>query len=428
MTVRPWRRLLAAAATAGTILLAAGVVGLTGGTASAATAGCGKTPTLRDGTYTIQSGGQNRSYILRLPGNYSSSRAYRLVVGLHWLNGSANDVVGNGFYGLQQRAENSAIFVAPQGLDAGWANTGGRDVTLVDDILRVVENDLCVDPAQRFALGFSYGGAMSYALACARPTVFRAVAPIAGAQLSGCAGGTQPVAYFGIHGVRDSVLNISQGRAIRDTFVRTNGCTAQNPPEPAQGSGTHITTAYAGCRAGYPVQWAAHDGDHVPLPTDRNASTSWVSAEVWRFFTQFGSTTPPSSPAPDPTTPGPTTPAPSTPPPSTPPPGGPAACRTTATVNAWNSGLTTSITVTNTGSAAINGWALAFGLPAGQTITGGWNATYAPASGSVTATNVSYNASLAPGASVSLGFQATHTGNSGAPSAFTLNGSACTPG
>ena len=36
----------------------------------------------------------------------------------------------------------------------------------------------------------------------------------------------------------------------------------------------------------------------------------------------------------------------------------------------------------------------AFGL------TGGWNATYSPASGRVTATNVSYNASLAPGASV----------------------------
>ena len=420
-------RLWATAVAAGAVLLAAGGVGLTGASASAepvttlaATAGCGKTPTLRDGTYTIQSGGQSRSYILRLPGNYTSSRAYRLVVGLHWLNGSANDVVGNGFYGLQQRAENSAVFVAPQGLDAGWANTGGRDVTLVDDILRVVENDLCVDTAQRFALGFSYGGAMSYALACARPTVFRAVAPIAGANLSGCSSASQPVAYFGIHGTRDSVLNISQGRAIRDSFVRANGCTAQNPPEPAQGSGTHITTAYAGCRAGYPVQWAAHDGDHVPLPVDRNASTSWVSAEVWRFFTQFGSTTPPSSP-----TPGPSTPEQTTPPPST-PPAGTGACRVTGTVNAWSSGLTAAITVTNTGSTAVNGWALAFSLPSGQTITGGWNATYAPTSGRVTATNVSYNANLAPGASVSIGFQATHNGTDTAPTGYALNGSTCT--
>jgi poly(3-hydroxybutyrate) depolymerase len=423
------RRLLGTAVAAAAMLIAAGAAVVTGGTASAgqssvlaATAGCGKTPTLRDGTYTIQSGGRARTYILRLPSTYTSSQSYRLVVGLHWLNGSANDVVGNGFYGLQQRSNNSAIFVAPQGLDAGWANTGGRDVTLVDDILRVVENDLCVDTSQRFALGFSYGGAMSYALACARPTVFRAVAPIAGANLSGCSGASQPVAYFGIHGIRDSVLNISQGRSLRDTFVRVNGCTTQNPPEPAQGSGTHITTAYSGCRAGYPVQWAAFDGDHVPLPVDRNASSSWVSGEVWQFFAQFGSTTPPSSPTPGPTTPEPTTPAP-----STPPPGG-AACRATSTVNAWNNGLTANITVTNSGSTAVNGWTLAFTLPTGQTITNGWNATYSPTSGRVTATNVSHNANLAPGASASFGFQATHTGNSGPPTAYALNGSTCTTG
>ena len=422
------------AAVAAAMLVVAGATVLTSGAASAeqssalaATAGCGKTPTLRDGSHTIQSGGQARTYILRLPTTYTSSQSYRLVVGLHWLNGSANDVVGNGFYGLQQRANNTAIFVAPQGLDAGWANTGGRDVTLVDDILRVIENDLCVDTSQRFALGFSYGGAMSYALACARPTVFRAVAPIAGANLSGCSSASQPVAYFGIHGIRDSVLNISMGRSIRDTFVRANGCTAQNPPEPAQGSGTHITTGYSGCRAGYPVRWAAFDGDHVPLPTDRNASSSWVPGEVWQFFTQFGSTTPPTGPTPGPSTPGPSTPAPSTPAPTTPPPGG-AACRATAAVNAWNNGLTANITVTNTGTSAINGWTLAFTLPAGQTITNGWNATYSPTSGRVTATNVSYNPGLAPGASVSFGFQATHTGNSGPPTAYALNGSTCTTG
>ncbi|MEV6304386.1 cellulose binding domain-containing protein [Actinoplanes sp. NPDC051861] len=404
------------------MLITAGAAVLAGGGgAQAATAGCGRTPTLRDGTYTIQSGGRARTYILRLPSGYNSNQSYRLVVGLHWLNGSANDVVGNGFYGLQQRSGNTAIFVAPQGLDAGWANTGGRDVTLVDDILRTVENDLCVDTSQRFALGFSYGGAMSYALACARPTVFRAVAPIAGANLSGCSSVSQPVAYFGVHGTRDSVLNISQGRSLRDNFVRANGCTAQNPPEPAQNSGTHITTAYSGCRAGYPVQWAAHDGDHVPLPTDRNSSTSWVSAEVWQFFSQFGSTQP-SNPPSSPASPSPSSPSPSSPSPSAPQTG---ACRVTSAVNAWNSGLTVNIAVTNTGSVAVNGWRLTFALPAGQNITGGWNATYSPTSGQVTATNVSYNGGVAPGASVSFGFQATHTGNSGPPTGYALNGSAC---
>lgn len=96
------------------------------------------------------------------------------------------------------------------------------------------------------------------------------------------------------------------------------------------------------------------------------------------------------------------------------------------TVNAWSNGLTTDITITNTGTTAINGWSLVFTLPTGQVITGGWNATYSPSSGQVTASNVSYNATLAPGASVGIGFQATHTGDAGKPVSFTLNGKSCT--
>ncbi|HZM75762.1 MAG TPA: RICIN domain-containing protein [Candidatus Limnocylindrales bacterium] len=284
----------------------------------AATAGCGQAPTLTSGTRSIQSSGQNRSYILRVPDNYDRNRPYRLVFAFHWLNGTANDVATGGadgaafaYYGLQQRSNNSTIFVAPQGISNGWANTNGRDLILVDDLTNLIGNGLCVDTTLRFALGWSFGGAMSYAVACARPTVFRAVAVLSGANLSGCSGGTQPVAYLGIHGTHDSVLNISNGRTLRDTFVRNNGCTNQNPAEPGLGSLTHIVTAYSGCRAGFPVRWAAFDGDHTPSPVDGSTSSSgtrtWTSGEIWTFFSQFQNTSP------SPTT-GPTTPPPSSPP------------------------------------------------------------------------------------------------------------------
>jgi cellulase/cellobiase CelA1 len=94
-------------------------------------------------------------------------------------------------------------------------------------------------------------------------------------------------------------------------------------------------------------------------------------------------------------------------------------------VNAWNSGLTADITITNTGNSTINGWSLSFALPSGQTIVGGWNASYSPTSGQVTARNASYNGTINPGASVGIGFQANHTGNTARPSSFTLNGAAC---
>ncbi len=262
-------------------------------------AGCGKTPTLRNGTHTIQSSGKTRNFILRMPNNYNNTTPYRLIFAFHWRGGTANEIDSGGtsgqawsYYGQwEQSGNNSAVLVAPQGLGNGWANSGGEDVTFVDDMIMRIENDLCVNTARRFATGFSWGGGMSYALACARATVFRAVAVIAGAQISGCSGGSQPIAYFGLHGISDNVLSISQGRALRDTFVRNNGCAAMNPAEPAPGSRTHITTAYSGCRAGYPVQWAAFDNGHMPGPVDgtyaESGVTTWTKGEIWRFFAQF---------------------------------------------------------------------------------------------------------------------------------------------
>jgi len=176
-------------------------------------------------------------------------------------------------------------------------------------MLRQLEGGLCVDTTQVFSSGFSYGAAMTYALACARPTVFRGVAVYSGANLSGCNGGTQPVAYIGLHGLRDNVLPISGGRALRDQFVRNNHCTPQNPPEPANGSLTHIVTAYSGCTAGYPVVWAAFDGaGHDPGPIDGSTGDgwhTWTSGVVWNFFTQFQTGTPPTTTPPTSSTPTP---------------------------------------------------------------------------------------------------------------------------
>ncbi|WP_411109279.1 RICIN domain-containing protein [Streptomyces sp. c-19] len=265
---------------------------------SSGAGGCGSAPTLASGTHTIQSGGKSRSFILRVPADYDNAHPYRLIFAFHWRGGTAGEVASGGtsgtawsYYGQQEQSNNSAILVAPQGLGNGWANAGGEDVTFVDDMIRRIEGGLCVDTAQRFATGFSWGGGMSYALACSRANVFRAVAVISGGQISGCSGGTQPIAYFGIHGIGDSVLTVAQGRSLRDRFVGNNGCTPQSPREPAPGSRTHITTTYSGCRAGYPVQWAAFDGGHIPGPVDGSPAESgvatWTKREIWRFFAQF---------------------------------------------------------------------------------------------------------------------------------------------
>jgi len=274
-----------------------GSTGTGGGGAATPSAGCGKTPTLTSGSRTIQSGGQSRSFMLRIPSGYDNSHPYRLIFAFHWVGGTMNDVDGGGssgaawsYYGLQAQANNSTIFVAPQGISNGWGNSGGQDITFVDDMIKQIEGDLCVDTTRIFAMGFSYGGAMSYAIACARAKVFRAVAVYSGGQLSGCDGGKDPIAYLGIHGISDPTLNISGGRSMRDTFVKNNGCTAQNPPEPSAGSLTHTCTKYQGCKDGYPVEWCAFDGGHTPGMVDGggdDGAKTWTKGEAWKFFTQF---------------------------------------------------------------------------------------------------------------------------------------------
>jgi endoglucanase len=107
------------------------------------------------------------------------------------------------------------------------------------------------------------------------------------------------------------------------------------------------------------------------------------------------------------------------------PPAG-TACQITYTTNDWNTGFTGNITIRNTGTTTINGWTLVFTFPGGQVITQVWSARGSQVGSTVTIINESWNAVIAPNASVSVGFNATHTGTNPRPTNFTLNGTVCT--
>ncbi len=299
----------------------------TGGTTSIGTSagstGCGKTSTLTfasvpnesasaaagsgngvgfgtGGYLTIQSGGQSRGFALRLPDNYDDSKPYWLIFGFHWNGGNSAQVDNGGtsgydwsYYGLQKASKNGAIFVAPDGLGAGWANSGGRDLTFTDDMVKLVEDNYCVDTTHIISTGFSYGGGMSYEIACARAKVFRAVAIFEGAQLSGCDGGNDPIAYWQMVGTADTTCTEAMATPLRDKFVKNNACTTQNPPQPANGSLTHTCTNYSGCSAGHPLRWCVHGSGHTPAPVDGSSSlygpggSSWVPGDLWPWLTSL---------------------------------------------------------------------------------------------------------------------------------------------
>jgi poly(3-hydroxybutyrate) depolymerase len=266
----------------------------TGGTGGASpSSGCGATSAPESGRFSIDVDGTMREYIILIPDDYDSNEPYRLVFAWHPLGGSAQQTAGsgnNGYYGLVGQANGSAIFVSAEGLpfsgeSLGWGNNNGRDIAFLNAMLARFKSELCIDEDRIFSTGFSFGGMMSYAVACAG--LMRAVAPMAGnIQVSGCEDGTQPVAMMGFHGDDDTVVSIDGGRAGRDVLIERNGCTEETMPLTpdwceglSESNEPCSCVSYQGCMDRYPVIWCEFNGPHTPAPNS--------AATIWNFFTQF---------------------------------------------------------------------------------------------------------------------------------------------
>ncbi|MDG4752229.1 PHB depolymerase family esterase [Micromonospora sp. WMMD718] len=327
--------------------------------------------------------------------------------------------------------------------DAAKRRGGGSDPVSLISMVRYVQQQYGADPDRVYATGSSSGGMMTNHMLALYPDVFKAGAAFMGVPFncfagaadyppgsSQCTGGNMNrtpqqwgdavrQAYPGYtgprprvqlwHGTNDTLVPYSLLQETIEQWTNVFGLsqtpTSTDTPQSgwnrrryADGTGTVQVEAYS-------IQGAGHS-----LPS---AGMAAAAVAFFGLTTTPGPTTPP---------PGPTTPPPG---PTTPPPGT-GACSVSIELNAWNNGLTENITISNTGSAAVNGWSLTFTLPGGQTITSGWNASYSPASGQVTARNLAYNAVIPARGSTTIGFQATHTGNTARPGSFSLNGAPCT--
>ncbi|MFC6081579.1 glycoside hydrolase family 9 protein [Sphaerisporangium aureirubrum] len=105
----------------------------------------------------------------------------------------------------------------------------------------------------------------------------------------------------------------------------------------------------------------------------------------------------------------------------------PGKCQVTYTTHgAWPSGFTTQVTVKNTGSSTIDGWTLKWAFLGGQTTSHAWNTGITQSGATVSAKNLSHNAKIKPGQSVTFGFNGSAApGPNPSPELFTLNGAAC---
>ncbi|TDB73935.1 PHB depolymerase family esterase [Micromonospora sp. KC721] len=376
-----------------------------------------------------------------------------IVVAMHGCGGS-----GPGFYASSEFASladrHGFIVIYPSAQqeagfgkcfdtwsDAAKRRGGGSDPVSLVSMVNYAQRQYGGDPNRVYATGSSSGGMMTQHMLTVYPDVFKAGASFMGVPFNcfanaadyppggRCTNGSMNrtpqqwgdavrQAYPGYtgprprvqlwHGTNDTlvpyqllqesieqwtnVFGLSQTPTSTDT-PRTNW----NRSRYADNSGTVQVEAYS-------IQGAGHS-----LPSRGMAQVAI------QFFGLDGSTPTPSEPS----TPTPTPTSTATPTAS------PTACRVTYQANTWNSGFTTTVTVTNTDTSAINGWTLQWTWPGNQQVTGAWNATVTQSGNQVSARNVNWNATIVPNQSTSFGFQATYSGTNTAPTRFTLNGTTC---
>ncbi|MGX7672423.1 extracellular catalytic domain type 1 short-chain-length polyhydroxyalkanoate depolymerase [Plantactinospora sp. DSM 117369] len=379
-----------------------------------------------------------------------------IVVAMHGCGGS-----GPGFYSGSEFASQADrygfIVIYPTATQqAGFGNCfdvwsaaskrrgGGSDPVSIVSMVTYVQRQYGGDPNRVYATGSSSGGMMTNAMLALYPDVFKAGAAFMGVPFNCFANAADfpPQNSQCVNGRMDRTPQ-QWGDAVRQAYP---GYTGARPPIQLW-HGTNDTLVPFQLLQEAVDQWTnVHGLSLTPTSTDTPQANwnrrRWTSGGVTlleaisvngaghslpmsgmaqaavQFFGLAGGT-----PTPNPTTGTPTS-SPSVPPTTTPPPSA-GACRVGYTANSWTGGFTASVTVANTSTTAVNGWTVQWNWPGNQQVTNAWNATVSQSGAQVTARNVSYNAAIGVGASVTFGVQGTYSGANQAPTQFTLNGAVC---
>ena len=101
-----------------------------------------------------------------------------------------------------------------------------------------------------------------------------------------------------------------------------------------------------------------------------------------------------------------------------------------AQTSSWPGGFGTNITITNNTTTPVNGWTLRWQFSGGQTFTQTWSGTFSQSGAAVAATNLSWNAAIPAGGTVSgMGYNASwDNATNPAPVNFPVNGNRCALG
>ncbi|CAM4173160.1 Chitinase 63 precursor [Mycobacterium basiliense] len=94
----------------------------------------------------------------------------------------------------------------------------------------------------------------------------------------------------------------------------------------------------------------------------------------------------------------------------------------------WNTGFVANYKITNSAATQLTDWTVEFDLPADESVTTVWGGELDQSGKHYVLTPEDYNHTVAPGGSISVGFQAALTGAYTAPVNCVINGEPCSDG
>lgn len=146
-------------------------------------------------------------------------RACPLVLAFHGGGGRGDKLEKN----IQMQSvakKNEFVLVYPNALDENWNDgrpeiaSGIDDVGFIDALLKVLKAEYQIEESRVYATGISNGALFTFRLACERPDVFAAIAPVAGNMgelLSKTCAPKGTVSILNIVGSEDGIVPFAGG-------------------------------------------------------------------------------------------------------------------------------------------------------------------------------------------------------------------------
>ena len=168
----------------------------------------------------IDHGGQEREYLIYIPKNYNTTTNIPVILNFHE-NGGNNTTFYN-TTAMQSLADSETIIlIYPQGVVGGsgtseWNSyVGVNNKSTIDDfgfietLIEFLKSKYTIDSSRIYAIGFSNGGMMAYALACFKSELVAAVGTVSATMMTNTITNCNPSNLTGIiniHGTYDFIL------------------------------------------------------------------------------------------------------------------------------------------------------------------------------------------------------------------------------